>query len=299
MAHIFTHLKPFLRYHFVPLYYFQEFIDNHLVHYSPSQFPRIFDNIDKYQLNEFKKLYPMPDPPNFPLTITKNNFCIQFPTFNFLIFLLRALAIVSIKWTIDSKTKRIFLGTEMFKNDYIYYETTFILWSIIGFGFYKFALSSRTLDYKFLAVLRMTNIIENKNTYVHFESFGLTETNYQQFRKFRVACWFVWWYVMASLLSGIPLAVLALLIRHDILKNNPVHSICWFIYFNIWGYEVCACMFYCLHKSKLIFKNVAKKDYFDSNLQQLHFTDCHHSLFNHQTAITYFNFIKFTVATFD
>lgn len=243
MAHIFTHLKPFLRYHFVPMYYFQEYIDNHLVYYSPLQFPRIFDNIDKYQLNEFRKLHPRPDPPNFPLIITKKSFCIQFPTFNFLMFLLRALAIVSFKWTTDSEAKRIFLGTEMFKTDYIYYETTFILWSIIGFGFYKFALSSRTLDYKFLSILRMTNITENKNTYVHFESFGLSEKNFQQFRKFRVACWFVWWYIMACLLSGIPLAVLALLIKSDIFKNHFVHSICWFIYFNIWGYEVCASMF--------------------------------------------------------
>lgn len=252
MATIFTHLKPFLRYHFVPLYYFQEHIDTHLIHFSPSQFPRLLDNVNKYQLNEFKKLYPWPNQPNFPLTITKKSFCIQFPLFNFLIFLLRALAIVSFKWTTNSEFKRIFLGTEMFKADYIYYETTFILWSIIGFGFYKFALSSHILDYKFLAILRMTNINENKNIYVHFKFFGLTEASYNQFCKFRVACWFVWWYVMACLLSGIPLAILALLIKYDILINHPVHSLCWFIYFNIWGYEVCASMFIIFSKTKSI-----------------------------------------------
>lgn len=254
MTHIFTHLKPFLQYHFIPLHFFQKHIDNYLVYYSPSKFSKVFDYIEKYQLNEFRKLHHKPISANFPLIISKNSFHIQFPTWNFFFFLLRALAIVSFSWFTDSEPKRVFLGTEMFKGDFIYYETTFILWSIIGFGFYQFALSSRTLDYKFLAVLRMTDLTENQSKYIHFASFGFTEKNYQQFRKFRVACWLVWWYVMACLLSGIPLAVLALLIRHDILKNHPVHSICWFIYFNIWGYEVCASM-YCFVYS-IFLKNI-------------------------------------------
>ena len=168
---------------FVSMYYFQQYVDQYGVYYNRKQFPQVRQYMSKYCLVQYRQLYSEADeaqdanPPNHPLTVSKRTIHIQFPAYFSLAYLLHSLAILSIKWTTQTRERRIWFGAQMFGNVDSYYEIAIVMWSFIVFSFYQFALSDRLLDYKFLALLRMTNEINSK--YYGPKDFGMKTLQYK------------------------------------------------------------------------------------------------------------------------
>lgn len=233
-------LRHLIAYHFISLYTFQEYIDTYSIHYSPTAFPRIHQNIAaNYALTQYREIYGEPNSPaNYPLTVSLSSFHLRFPKYTFALFLLRCLAILCFKWPTDSRERRILFGTEMFQPDAVYYEITFALWSVIGYGFYGCALTRSLLDYSFLAILRMTQTAGSR--YLNYRAFGLTQSCYQKFAKFRFAARVAYGYILATILACTPVAFIGLLLKAELHRTNAAHSALWFAFFNTWAYSVCA-----------------------------------------------------------
>lgn len=143
------------------LYYFQEFVERYYVHYDRNHFRRIYESFqENFALFEYRELYPYKQHSkrylNYPLYINSHPLHLRFQKYFFLLYAIRCFVISSIKWTTDSEQKRIWIGTEFFKKEGFFIETTFLFWSIIGVLYLQFSLSKSILDYKFIAVLRIS-----------------------------------------------------------------------------------------------------------------------------------------------
>ena len=142
------------------LYYFQEIVQQYGVHYDRKRYRRIYQNFDKFCLFQYRELFPYKKHAkrhlNYPLYINNKPRHLCFQQYFFLFYALRCFSIAFIKATTSSEWRRIWIGTEFIKKESIFLETTFMFWSLIGFLYFKCSLTNILLDYKFLAILRLS-----------------------------------------------------------------------------------------------------------------------------------------------
>ena len=141
--------------------------------------------MDKYCLFQYRKLYPKDYPLrrecDFPTKVSNKPLHLFLLKYFFLFYVIRCFGIVFIGPIVDTERKRIYLGAELFKADYIYMETTFLIWSSISYLYLQFSFTDCSLDYKFLAIFRMSDW---NLDYLQPKHFGLT---FDEFVKFKVS----------------------------------------------------------------------------------------------------------------
>ena len=147
----------FFLYNYYPLYYHQELVATYRIHYDRYQFRRIYENVSRYCLFQYRKLFPFKQHSkryrNYPLVIDNVPTILLIHKYFFLFMVIRCASIICIKSATDTETKRIWLGTEFFKRERLFIEPTFLFCSIIGVLYMHYSLTNSLLDYKFLAVL--------------------------------------------------------------------------------------------------------------------------------------------------
>ena len=151
----------FLLRNYYTLHYFEELVVQYGVHYDRRHFRRIYETFPVYCLFQYRSLYPGKQHSkrylNYPLTIQSHPAHLRFQSLFFLFFAARCFAISCIGWATDTEWKRIAIGTEFIaKEGGFFIETTFFLWSAIAVLYFRFSLTSSILDYKCLAVLRIS-----------------------------------------------------------------------------------------------------------------------------------------------
>lgn len=194
-----------------PLYHYQNEIERLGLYYNPqsnkySKSKTYFSIKNKLQITQSLKVisnFSEVNDDNFikPSSSINNNYknqtnisfyCIKkpFPIHIFTAFLLfmgvKSFSIVAIPSVTATPYRRHLLSTAVIlgKNGPLA-ETVFLLWTVIGLGFYLVTLSTTNLlDFRFLALFRMTTTKVNKkrkNHPFHPEMFG---KNYNTFKKF-------------------------------------------------------------------------------------------------------------------
>lgn len=224
------------------LQYFSECIEQHQIYHDGRVFGRIHENLQRYCLFQYRKLYPEgPIPPTYPLHITKRTVHIQFLIYLFWLLLVRSFVIVFVRPCVDTRAKRILLGAEMWADARIYVETTFLLWNIILYCFVKFTLTTCTLDYKFLAIFRMCH---QPTHYLHYSSFGLGPLEYRWFSRFRTLCLLGYYSIMCTIPVLAPFVWVILFARESLFETNLISTLLWLYIIGLWGVHACASMFF-------------------------------------------------------
>lgn len=223
---------------YASLYAFSEIIDKYRIYYDRNNFRRLQENLPKYRLTQYRLLYGDSyqnlRPPDYPVSVAeiKNGKHLRYVKYFLLFYLLRCLAICFLKPATSTRTRRIYLGTEMFKADSFYLETSFLIWSTISVLYLQFTLSNSVLDYKFLALFRMsaTNL-----QYLPPKAFGLS---LEQFRKFKIvrslALFYYNWGIMAVFPIFGPVCCSFLYIQANLYVTNPIPAIIWTLILDVW-----------------------------------------------------------------
>lgn len=238
----FTAIKTFIYEQYVVLYYFQEAVDKHQIQYDRKRYRRISQFLQEgYALHQFKKITENTGEflqPSFPLTVSKKVFSVQFPRFFFASMIIRCLAVIFFKSVSDTRTKRIWTGTEMFVTAGKFNEVTFVLWSFAVYGFLEFTLTEWLLDYKFMALHRMKDRT-NSEEHLRPASFGLSPDGYREFALFRKLGVAFYHSIMITLMIGGTLVPLLAIIKGQLLEANAVATTFWFFYSVLWILYVC------------------------------------------------------------
>jgi len=159
-------VRSFLLAQFFTLYYHQELVDRYRIYYDRNQFRRIFQYLEQhYLLCQYRRVYSLPKVGErflgYPLVIRNHFWYLKFLSVFFAFFAVRCGFIVLMPSLTKSFEIRIWLGTEQFKAARLYIETAFLFWSSISVLFLRFSLTDQMLDYKFMAVYRMSLVDRN------------------------------------------------------------------------------------------------------------------------------------------
>lgn len=235
---IFNKLKRFILTNYVTLYYFQEIIDEFKIYYDRKKFLRLHQNLSKYCLYNYRSLhyqdYQILRKPDYPIKVNKNIRHLRVLKYFSFFYMMRCFCICYFKPVANTQIKRIYLGTEMFKNDSYYLETSFLFWSTISFLYLQFALTPHTLDYKFLAIFHMS---VNDLDYLPPSKFGLSIEEFKKFDHVRKAAkWYYHYGIMAVFPVFGPICCSFLYIQADLYSNHLLPSIFWTIILDFWVY---------------------------------------------------------------
>jgi len=166
-------LQYFLRSNYYTLHHYQLLVDQHRIYYDRTRCGRRHHLARHYKLHYYRKLAtyetssghvresisPIGAQLDYPLYLEKPilPWTLRFQKYFFLFYALRCLSVGFIKLLTDAQWKRIWIGTEFLgPRERFYIETTFFFWSSIGFLYYTFSISDCLLDYKFLALQRIS-----------------------------------------------------------------------------------------------------------------------------------------------
>ena len=236
----------FLRRQYVMLYYFQEAVDRHQIHYDRDRYRRVPQLLrEGYALEQYRAITGTscrsttePSQPEFPLTISKKVFSVQFPRVFFASMIIRCMAVICFKSVSDTRAKRVWTGTEMFVTAGKFNEITFVLWSFAVYGFLEFTLTEWLLDYKFMALHRVTNK-PNSAGYLRPANFGLSPDGYREFALFRQFGATFYHSIMITLMIGGTLVPALAIIKARLLDANALITCFWFAYAVLWILYVC------------------------------------------------------------
>lgn len=238
----FTAIKTFLCEQYVMLYYFQEAIDKHQIQYDRKRYRRVSQYlVQGYALHQFREVTGNTNElsqTSYPLTVSKKVFSIQFPRVFFASMIIRCMAVICFKSVSDTRTKRIWTGTEMFVTAGKFNEVTFVLWSFAVYGFLEFTLTEWLLDYKFMALHRMTNK-DSSTGHLRPARFGLSSDGYREFALFRTLGVAFYHSIMITLMIGGTLVPVLAIVKGQLMQANAVVTSFWFLYAVLWILYVC------------------------------------------------------------
>lgn len=143
--------------------YHQETVDRFRLYYNRNRFRRYNQHLHQgYCLTQFRALcrganQRMQETVEYPLIISANSEpFLRLLRCYYTFFSVRSAFIVLVPTISETKQRRILIGTELFQSASWYIETTFMFWSMITALFLKFTLTPYFLDYKFMALYRMS-----------------------------------------------------------------------------------------------------------------------------------------------
>lgn len=238
------------------LHYFQQVVSRYGVHYDPHKYGRVHQTWDRFCLFQYRQLYPeKPKRANFPLYISKGTTQLQMLIWFFGFYLLRGIVILYVKRATDTKKARILVGTEMWQSASTYFETTLLLWSIMIFGYLKFSLTTSLLDYKFLAILSMSDSTASQyhmslfgkyhsNDYFqcanmqYFVGLGLVE--YRKLKLFKSLILCVYYYIMCTIPVFAAPIIGLLFVRASLFETNPLNSSFWLFMTSWFAFHGCS-----------------------------------------------------------
>lgn len=152
------------------------------------------------------------------------------------LYLLRGVAICLFSRTTDTLQKRIWLGTELWKEEAIYLETNIAFWTAIAFLYLHFSFTSSPLDYTFLALYRMA---DSTHLYLEYTLFDLSLVEYTQFAQFRHGALLLFNFINVNLFSLTPLCLSFGYYQTGLLMTNPFWSLLWMMI--VWFLAVGIC----------------------------------------------------------
>lgn len=177
----------------------------------------------------------------------KSNFTISHPFYiTFLrcyynIFVLRGAAILFLSAATSTRERRVWLFIEHWRANATNCEGTLFLWSALLAVFFKVTLSDNLLDYKWLAVFRMTDKVEpNTDAFLHPNDAGLTSSDFRKFSRFRKALVLYYHSIFTSLVPFSWLAMVFTHIQADIFSSHPIWAYFSCFMINFWIYVCCA-----------------------------------------------------------
>lgn len=222
----FKKIFDFLLSHYFTLYYYQKIVDQYQIYYDRNKFRKTFQYLEVgYQLFQYRSLHSnelsikrtLP----YPVYINNHPLHHRVLTVFFFLYVLRGSVICFFKTFTDTRAKRILIGTELFWPDSFYIECSFILWSTISFLFLRFGFSQSPLEYKFLALYRVSE--QNENFLVP-KLFGLTISEFKKFKKFRLFILTSFNFIMIAFMILMPVAVLFLYMQRSLYKTDLIVS---------------------------------------------------------------------------
>lgn len=244
---IYQKFKRFLTLNYFTLYYYQEIIVQYRIYYDRQKFGCLFESLEKYPLLNFRHTFPsnyvlcrgagVDFPVKVPLPVH-----LRIIRSFFLFYVLRCFAVAFIPVVANTSQKRVLVGAELYKNDYFYLETTFLFWSSISL-FYLSQLSTRVLDYKFLAIFSMS--VPGGSTVNSLPSiaFGLSNNDFKKFKTFRKLVFIFNHLTIVTLSIFGPVCVSALYVAGSLYSNFPVPSFLWTLILDTWIYVVCTVIY--------------------------------------------------------
>lgn len=244
----FPNIVDFLLSNYFTLYYYQKITDQYRIYYDRDKFRRTFQYLHLgYSLRQYRALYPqdlaikrtLP----YPVNINNRPLHHQILTYFFLFYACRCLAISLFSSLTDTVEKRILLGVELYGKDFWYVETSFFFWSSIGYLFLRYAFSTSPLDYKFLALNRVSEQNEN---FLYPSLFGLSATDCRKFTQFRTFLISVYHCIMFVFTFFGSICISYMYIVHqpyNLYLTNPIASIFWTLVADLWIYITCSVLF--------------------------------------------------------
>lgn len=168
------YIRHFLWAQLFTLYYHQQYADQYHIYYDRDRFRRLYQYLDQYCLFQYRRQSNHQDQLRkrllgYPFVIPDHFYYLRFLLYFFLFFIFRCFAIVFIPAFTATREIRILVGTESFGSASSAIETCFLLWSSIAVLSIKYAFTDQLLDYKFMAVFRMT---PNNPKYYRPSDFG-------------------------------------------------------------------------------------------------------------------------------
>lgn len=237
-------IRRFLALNYFTLYYYQEIIDQYLIYYDRNRYRRLFQYVDKYLLLSYRKVagpeYALRRPANYPTKINSSPVHLLFIRLLMLFQVVRCFSIAFIRPVANTEAKRIYLGTELFKADYFFMEVTFLFWSSISYLYLQFSFSDSPLDYKFLALFRMS---EQNTNYLSPVRFGLSSVDFKKFKQFRTLALAFYNATMSSISTFGPCCIIFLNLSASLYSSHPLATFTWTIIENYWIYVVCTVIY--------------------------------------------------------
>lgn len=241
-------LGAMLKAQFYTLYYHQELVDRYGVYYDRNRFRRLYQHLQEgYCLFQYRKLVGASQELNpipvleYPLRIPANFKFHKILRYFFLLFTLRCVAVVlRLPAFTRTENRRILIGTELLKGASRYIETSYGFWSIITLLYLKFTLTGNILDYRFLALFRMSTGGKNSRKFHKPAAFGLNnKQEYSRFNNFRTGL--LWYYV--TIVCVIPIIAqvntVVLYTRFGYFGSHPVASGIWILVYPFWAFWMC------------------------------------------------------------
>lgn len=178
MFGIYHKLKDWFLLNYLTLYHFQGIVDQYRVYYDRDKFARIYQNVGRYCLFQYRLLFPSKNTLMPISSIAMKQYSVQidrypahlcFLKYFFLLWSIRSFSVIFFKFTTKTEARRVWIGTEFLKKDSVYIEACVLCWSCISYLFFQFTLTTSILDYKFMAIFSMS--IKN-STKLHPSRFG-------------------------------------------------------------------------------------------------------------------------------
>lgn len=246
------HLKHFFYSIYFTLYYFQELVDSAGLYYDRKRYIRLYEylrtDLCLYQYRAVYRKFPLPEP-SFPLTIANRPWHLHFLVKYFMVaFLFRSLAIAFVPSSTDSELKKAASGTVLFGDASFYIETSTTFWSAICVLFlhYSIGSSSSPLDYRFLALFRMSEVAgqqQQQKGITEYAHFGLLSEDYRRFAAFRRYALLSYHCIILGLLIFAFLCIGGLYLQQGLYVSSPLWSALWTVIFNFWAVNMCTIIY--------------------------------------------------------
>lgn len=216
----------FLLSNYFTLYHYQKIINQYKIYYDRNKFRKTYQYLESgFQLFQYRILHSsellVKQTLPYPVYINNHPLHHRVLAAFFFIYAIRCTLICFWKPFADTRMKRILIGTELFWPDYFYVECSFIFWSVICYLFLRFGFSRSPLNYKFLALYRVSE--QNENFLVP-KLFGLKVTEFNKFKKFRLFILTSFNFIMITFTILTTATVVFLYFQHSLYKTNLIVS---------------------------------------------------------------------------
>src|SRR5699024_120365 len=118
-------------------------------------------------------------------------------------------------------------------------ETSIIFWCAIVVFYLQFTLSNLPLDYKFLALFRMTDM----NSFANYINFGLSTSEFIKFSKFRKIATRTYHSINGNIPFFAVICIVGLYLQTGQFYTHPILSIFWTILTSILSAIICTVIY--------------------------------------------------------
>ena len=246
------YLKHFFCSIYFTLYYFQELVDSAGLYYDRKRYIRLYEYLQQtdlclYQYRAVYRKFPLPEL-SFPLNIANRPWHLHFLVKYFMVaFLFRSLAIAFVPSATDSELKKTASGTVLFGDASFYIETSTTFWSAICVFFLHYSIGSSlsSLDYRFLALFRMSEVAgqQQQKGSTEYAHFGLLSEDYRRFAGFRRYALLSYHCIILGLLIFAFLCIGGLYLQQGLYVSSPLWSALWTVIFSFWAVNMCTIIY--------------------------------------------------------